>query len=135
MSLVEQLKRHEGLSLTPYKCTASKATIGFGRNLEDKGISLEEAEMMLINDIREVESELSRKLMVFISLAKPRQDALVNMGFNLGVTGLLKFNNMIEALNHADYERAAKEMLNSKWAKQVGKRADELARQMKDGNY
>lgn len=135
MSLIEQLKRHEGLSLTPYKCTASKTTIGYGRNLDDKGISLEEAEMMLINDIREVESELSRKLMVFISLAKPRQDALVNMGFNLGVAGLLKFNNMIEALNHADYELAAKEMLNSKWAKQVGKRAGELARQMKDGTY
>lgn len=121
--------------MKPYRCTAGKLSLGFGRNLEDKGISLEESEMMLINDIREVESELSRKLMVFMSLAKPRQDALVNMGFNLGVAGLLKFNNMIEALNHADYERAAKEMLNSKWAKQVGKRADELARQMKDGTY
>lgn len=135
MSLIEQLKRHEGRSLKPYKCTANKTTIGYGRNLDDKGISLEEAEIMLINDIREVESELSRKLMIFISLSKPRQDALVNMGFNLGVAGLLKFSNMIEALNHADYERAAKEMLNSKWAKQVGKRADELARQMKDGTY
>ena len=135
MSLIEQLKRHEGRSLKPYKCTANKTTIGYGRNLDGNGISLEEAEIMLINDIREVESELSRKLMAFISLSKPRQDALVNMGFNLGVAGLLKFNNMIEALNHADYERAAREMLNSKWAKQVGKRADDLARQMKEGTY
>lgn len=135
MSLSNQLKRHEGLRLKPYKCTAGKITIGYGRNLEDKGISVSEAELMLSNDIREFESSLEKRLPVYSSskLNQARKDALTNMAFNLGIDGLLKFKNMIAALEAEYYTLAASEMLDSRWAKQVGPRAIELAEQIRTG--
>lgn len=135
MSLIEQLKRHEGLRLNPYKCTAGKLTIGYGRNLEDKGISEHEAELMLASDIHEVQDELFKRLPVYSKLNPARKGALTNMGFNLGVTGLLKFKKMISALESGDYNLAAAEMLDSRWASQVGQRSKELAEQIRTGSY
>lgn len=135
MILIEQLKRHEGMRLKPYKCTAGKLTIGYGRNLEDKGISKHEAELMLSNDIHEVQDELTKRLPVYFKLNQARKDALANMGFNLGVTGLLKFKKMISALESGDYNLAAAEMLDSRWASQVGQRSKELAEQIRTGSY
>lgn len=135
MSLIEQLKRHEGLRLKPYKCTADKLTIGYGRNLEDKGISESEAELMLSSDIHEVQDELTKRLAIYSSLNPARKDALTNMGFNLGVSGLLNFKNMISALELGYYDLAAAEMLDSRWAKQVGERAKELSEQIRTGSY
>lgn len=135
MNLKNQIVRHEGLKLKPYRCTAGKLTIGVGRNLDDKGISEAEAMAMLDTDIAEVAVELERRLPLFSKLDDVRKDALINMGFNLGVPGLLKFRGMIAALELSDYDKAAAEMLDSKWAKQVGNRAGELARQMRKGEY
>lgn len=135
MSLIEQLKRHEGLRLKPYRCTAGKLSLGYGRNLEDKGISEHEAELMLSSDIHEVQDELTKLLPVYSKLNPARKDALTNMGFNLGVTGLLKFKKMISALEAGDYNLAAEEMLDSRWASQVGQRSKDLAEQVRTGNY
>lgn len=135
MSLLEQLKRHEGLRLKPYRCTAGKLTIGYGRNLDDKGISEYEAELMLASDIHEVQDALTKRLPVYILLDPVRKDVLANMAFNLGVAGLLKFKNMITALESGDYDAASRHMLDSRWAKQVGSRAGELARQLRKGEY
>ena len=135
MSLINQLKKHEGLKLNPYQCTAGKTTIGYGRNLDDKGISVHEAEQMLNADIIDTRSEVSRALPVYNEIIPARQDVLINMAFNMGVHGLLKFKKMIAAIELGDYLYASEEMLNSKWAKQVGSRADELARQMVRGEY
>lgn len=134
-NLIEQLKRHEGLRLKPYYCTAGKLTIGYGRNLEDKGISENEAELMLSSDIHEVQDDLSKRLPVYSKLNQARKDALVNMAFNLGVSGLLKFKKMIAALDDEDFNLASKEMVDSKWAHQVGDRSIELAMQIRTGNY
>lgn len=133
--LTEQLERHEGLKLHPYKCTAGKLTIGIGRNLIDKGISPDEARIMLNHDIDEFWRKLSKELPLVNGLDDVRQNVIVNMAFNLGVRGLLTFKNMINCLAARDYHGAAKEMLNSKWANQVGNRADELAKQMVTGEY
>lgn len=133
--LVEQLERHEGLKLHPYKCTAGKTTIGIGRNLIDKGISPEEARVMLNNDINEFKREIESKLPIYNALDDARQNVILNMAFNLGVNGLLTFRNMINCISLQDYSGAANEMLNSKWAKQVGKRANELAEQMLTGEF
>lgn len=135
MRLAEQLKRHEGLRLKPYKCTADKSTIGYGRNLDDKGISISEAESMLNADILDTQAEVSRALPIYNGLSPVRQDVLANMAFNMGVTGLLKFKKMISALELGDYVCASEEMLNSRWANQVGRRSAELARQMVRGEY
>lgn len=133
--LAEQLKTHEGLRLKPYKDTIGKLTIGIGRNLEDKGISEKEALSMLNNDVDEFYSKLAKKIPWFLNLDDARQNVLVNMAFNLGIAGLMTFKKMLDAVRLGLYLVAAEEMLNSKWAKQVGYRAEELAKQMRTGEY
>lgn len=130
--LLEQLQRHEGLRLKPYHCTAGKLTIGYGRNLEDRGITEEEAGFMLDNDIDEVVSELER-MPLYLSLNPVRRTVLANMCFNLGLTRLLGFRRMLGALADKDWDRAADEMLDSVWARQVGNRAVELSELMRAG--
>jgi lysozyme len=127
MSLIDDLKRHEGLRLKPYDCTAGKLTIGYGRNLDDVGITEREAEAMLLSDIGKTERALAAALDWFDDLPTKAQDVLVNMGFNLGVPGLLKFTNTLKAMREGRWNDAADGMLASKWAKQVGNRATELA--------
>ncbi|AKN44334.1 lysozyme [Pseudoalteromonas phage Pq0] len=133
--LVEQLEVHEGLRLKPYRDIVGKLTLGIGRNLEDKGITQGEARMMLNNDIDEFVRKLELNVPVYNRLSDCRQNVLVNMAFNMGIGGLKTFVNMLNFLNVADYHGAAKEMLNSKWAVQVGNRALELAEQMRTDEY
>jgi|SRR5690554_6313570 len=130
--LRSQLKRHEGLRLKPYRDTVGKLTIGYGRNLDDNGISEPEAEMLLDNDIDRVAGELYR-IRGYNTLSPVRQTVIANMAFNLGTPGLMGFRRMWAAIERQDYESAAREMLDSKWARQVGSRATELAEIMRDG--
>lgn len=118
----------------PYKCTAGKTTIGYGRNLEDKGITASEAEEMLLTDMCEVEERLFGEGL-FSGLNDARKAVLINMGYQLGVSGLFKFKKMIAALDRKEYELAAKEMLNSRWAMQTPNRAKELSDQMFTGEF
>jgi len=130
----EQLIRHEGLRLKPYRCTAGKLTIGVGRNLEDCGITKPEASILLENDILRCESELMDNIPdVYNRLNNTRKAVLINMCFNLGINGLLEFCHTLALIDCGDYERAANGMLASKWAKQVGLRAIELSEQMRKG--
>jgi lysozyme len=124
--LLKQLQRHEGLRLRSYLDTVGKLTIGYGRNLDDRGISEDEAGFMLDNDIDLAVAELER-LPLYLSLNPVRQAVLANMCFNLGMPRLLGFKRMIAALCREDFHAAAFEMLDSKWADQVGERAVELA--------
>ncbi len=130
----EQLVRHEGLRLRPYRCTADKLTIGIGRNLDDCGISQSEAYVMLINDIMNCEKQLQAKIPdIYNGLDEVRKSVLLNMCFNLGIKGLLGFKNTLAFVKAGDWERAANNMLVSKWAKQVGRRAIELSEMMRKG--
>lgn len=131
---LDQIKSHEGLKLTPYHCTAGYITIGYGRNLQTKGITESEAEEMLLSDVAEVEHELDL-LGLLHGHNAARQAVLVNMAFNLGKNGLLAFKRMLKAYRDRDYDLAAKEMLDSRWAMQVHKRATELAEQMRSGEF
>ena len=128
--LLEQLQRHEGLRLQPYRDTVGKLTVGYGRNLDDRGISEDEAGFMLDNDIDLVEQELER-MPLYLSLDPVRQTVLANMAFNMGMPTLMTFSRMLGALAERDWERAADEMIRSKWAKQVGDRAAELSELMR----
>lgn len=121
------LRRDEGLRLKPYKDSVGKITIGVGRNLEDRGISNDEADLMLSNDIRHHINDLNKALPWIKQKPVAVRLGLYNMAFNLGVPRLLGFEKMLERIDHDDYEGAAKEALDSKWAKQVGKRADRIA--------
>lgn len=132
-TLVEQLIRHEGIRLKAYKDSVGKLTIGIGRNIDDTGISLEEAMMLLENDISRTIDGLKERLPWFGSLDRARQNVLVNMAFNMGIHGLLGFKRMLAAVKTGYYEAAAAEMLQSAWAGQVGGRAVELANTMRNG--
>ena len=131
--LQKQLTLHEGVRLKPYRCTAGKLTIGIGRNLDDVGITQDEAMLMLRTDIARALSGVRTELPWFEQLDNIRQRVLVDMAFNLGIDGLLAFRQTLSAIATGDYDRAATEMLNSRWAGQVGERARRLARMMRTG--
>ncbi len=132
-ALVSQLLSDEGLRLKPYRCTAGKLSIGVGRNLDDNGITQAEALMLLNNDINTIYSLLSAALPWLCKLNDARQNVLVNMAFNMGVDGLMGFKFTLDCVQRGDYAEAAKAMLNSKWARQVGNRAIRLAKIMEAG--
>ena len=134
-SLEDQLIDHECLELKPYQCTADKLTIGVGRNIEDRGITEDEARYLLKNDIKIVEDELLEKKPVVAGLDAVRQRVLVDMGFNLGIPTLLKFQNMWAAIEDEDFQTAADEAMDSRWAKQVGRRAERLCQAMATGEW
>jgi lysozyme len=121
--LLEQLKDFEGLELKAYQCTAGKTTIGLGRNLDDYGITEEEAYYLAKNNIYELEDELDRAISWWRQLDDARQRALINLAYNVGTTTLLKFKKTLQYLEDGSYEEAAKEVLDSRWADQVGRRA------------
>lgn len=125
--LVDQLKRHEGFRSQPYKDTKGKLTIGYGRNLDDVGISKEEALSLLDNDIDWAIEDAKSLFPTFDSLSDIRQAVLCNMAFNMGSPRLAGFRKMRQAILDGDVEETCKQMLESKWAKEdVGYRAIEL---------
>ncbi len=134
MTLVDDLIRDEGLKLKPYRCTAGKLTIGVGRNLDDVGISHQEALDLLTNDIVRVRAECAKQAWwPSVQGDQVRERAMLNMCFNLGIVGLSKFTNTLAAVKAKDWKRAAAGMRASLWAKQVGARAERLAVMMETG--
>lgn len=131
--LHNDLVRDEGLRLKPYRDTVGKLTIGIGRNLDDVGISEAEAHTLCENDIARTIHDLERRLPQFNGYPEIVQRAVANMAFNLGVSGLLGFKNMIAALDRGDYQEAAAHALDSKWARQVGRRAQRVAALIREG--
>ena len=152
--LIELLVKHEGERLTAYDCPAGYPTIGVGRNLQTKGltkaecdylklgtyennsviaklevrgITKDESRYLLSNDIDYFTTELGKRVFGFNSLKETAKIVLVDMAFNMGISGLLKFAKTLSFINSGKYKEASKEMLNSTWAKQVGGRAYELS--------
>jgi len=128
-----QLMQDEGLKLKPYRCPAGRLTIGFGRNLEDRGITEAEAQALLRGDVDDCWSRLRDKLPWVETAPERVQEALLNMAYNIGVEGLLNFSITLGHLRACRYDEAAKAMLASKWAGQVGRRAVRLAKQVRGG--
>ena len=124
--LIEELKRDEGVELKAYQDTEGIWTIGIGRNLQDVGDSMDEAEYMLANDIDVAVGELQRTFDWFEGLSDARQRVCINMCFNLGLTRLLGFKKFLAAMAAGDWETAGVEMLDSKWSRQVGARSTRL---------
>jgi len=129
--MTKQLELHEGVRLKPYYDTVGKLTIGIGRNLEDNGITKAEATFMLQNDLVRIIEELDASIPWWRELSEVRRRILVDMAFNLGTFGLTKFKNMLSAAQSGDFDKAAEEMLDSRWSEQVGQRAKRLATAMR----
>lgn len=146
MNLKERLMVHEGIELKPYldccgkpwrECTCApekkgKLTIGVGRNLDDVGISQDEAMHLLSNDIAKAREDADT-FYWFGNLDQPRQDVIVEMVFNLGLVTFREFKEMIKATANGNYHLASAEMMSSHWASQVGMRAVTLAKIMLSG--
>ena len=134
--LVEQLRRHEGVRSTVYKCTAGFDTIGVGRNISESGLGLsdDEIDYLLENDINRCRKELVI-FPWFRELDSVRQDALTNLCFNLGISRLMRFEKALAAMEQRDYAKAAAEFLDSRWAEQVGNRAIEVTIMIRTGEY
>ncbi len=132
----ERLNKHikidEGLSLSGYIDTTGNFTIGYGHNLE-RGITQEQADCILKYDIDDVERTLRVTYWWFETLNDARQEAIVNMAFNLGTKGFASFQKMILSIIKHDWEQVEKEALDSLWASQVGSRAKRIAKILKTG--
>jgi lysozyme len=133
--LQEMLIRHEEKRLFLYRCTSGKLTIGVGHNIEDNGLTDKVVMMILDDDITEAVKQLHFHFHWFQELDNVRQDALIDMVFNLGIGRFLSFKKTISALSAGDYNNAAAEMLQSQWVQQVGNRAVELSEMVRTGEY
>ncbi|TQF71781.1 glycoside hydrolase family protein [Pseudoalteromonas luteoviolacea] len=156
------LFRHEGCKLTPYYCSKGRLTIGIGRNLDDNGLSADEcayldtkgvdysdiakteitediAIYLLQRDLEYIERRLPELFTNWEELSGVRQDVLRDMAFNLGIKGLSWFTRMRKAIESDNWVDATFEMLNSKWARDVGncpgERAYTLAKMMIEDKY
>jgi len=131
LKALELLKLHEGYRQYPYKDSLGITTIGYGRNLESRGLSEPEAAYLLECDIQEAEGYLHNEYDYYYQLSGERKAVLLDMMVNMGPTRLRGFKRMHKALADRLYELAALEMLDSKWALQVGGRAITLSKIMK----
>lgn len=161
--LFSQLKRHEGLRLSAYKCSAGYWTIGYGRNLETNGLSTseqfallgegyltnqevidrlkastiteEQADILFQNDLANVE-ENCYQAFCFSGHSDARRAVIINMVFQMGLKGVLNFTNTLKAFDAKNYDECADQMLDSKWFKRdTPSRAQELADQMRSGEW
>lgn len=136
LELIKELRRDEGVVDHAYQDSLGYWTIGVGRLIDKrKGGKLtdEEIDYLLMNDVKECVADLDKNLPWWRSLSDARRRVLVNMRFNLGMAGLLGFKNTLKFIETGEYKRAADNMLLSKWAKQVGQRANRLAKMMEVG--
>ena len=136
--LIAMLKRHEGVETHAYECSEGKITVGVGRNIDQRGgmgLSEDEVEYLLENDIDRVIKELAKAFPWFNKLDDVRRDAMIDISFNLGATRLRGFKRALSAMEREEYAEAATEFLDSRWAKQVGGRALELTDLIKTGEY
>lgn len=127
------LRRDEGVKAHPYTDSVGILTIGVGRNLEDVGLRQDEIDYLLTNDIRVAMLDCKRLCDDFDALSDNRQRALINMAFNLGRSRLAGFKNMWAAIERGDFAEAASQALDSKWARQVGSRANRIADLLEKG--
>ena len=126
--LTEMLRKHEGVRDKVYLCSAGYETIGVGRNISEDGLGLsdDEIDYLLNNDIKRVREELTEEYYWFAGLDEARQDAMIDISFNLGQTRLRGFVKSLEAMAREDFDTAADEFMDSKWSEQVGDRAVEV---------
>lgn len=139
--LVQMIKRDEGHVTeggrhVAYTDHLGYLTIGYGRLIDRQrggGLTDQEAEYLLMNDIHRVHDSLKSRVSFFSSLTENRKHALINMGFQLGINGVLQFRRMLSAMQRGDFVAAEKEALDSRWARQTPQRARRVAAMIREG--
>jgi lysozyme len=150
--IIQRLSFNEGFKQKPYRCSVNKLTIGVGRNLDDcpltkeelefighdcreKSITKEQVFYLLRHDIDRAIETLNRKLPWWKNLSDDRQYVLIDLVFNLGINSLLQFKKFLKYLSTGFYKQAARELMDSKYARQVPKRAERNKRAIETGKY
>ncbi len=136
--MINDLMADEGLRLAAYRDGGGVLTIGYGHTGPEvrEGLTWTASEALdaLVEDIAIAQSELDEKLPWWRTLDDCRQDVVVEMAFNLGVAGLLKFRRTLAAIEAGQWARASADMLLSDWAGEVGARAGRLAALIRGGS-
>jgi len=145
---LDMLRRHEGFRSRVYRCTAGRLTIGYGYNLDANplhltakevrdmkihGITRATAELLFIRALAQVEHQVGNKIIWLSKLNQARKGVLINMAYQMGVDGLMKFRRTLSLIERGEYAAASVEMLDSKWAWQTKNRALELSAIMRTG--
>ncbi len=128
-----QLKVDEGVHAKLYRDSLGIWSIGVGRNLQEKGLRSDEIDLLLSNDMADAELDARALVRGFDDLSENRKAVLLNLSFNMGKARLSGFVKMLAAVAAGDFNRAADEMMSSKWSQQVGQRAQRLAQMMRNG--
>jgi lysozyme len=126
----EMLVRHEGVMCTLYQCSEAKWTIGVGRNLQDRGVTEDEAMYLLDNDIKRVMSQLDEYWTVWRSFPEKAQLCCVDMTFQMGIKGFMGFRRTRALMEMGMWLEASEELLDSKYAIQTPNRANYNSRQL-----
>lgn len=125
--IIESLKKHEGFRDKVYQDSLGVATIGYGFAIKDLELDEHISGLILDQKVRALVYEMAEQFDWFPWLPDPAQNVIIEMCYQLGVAGVGKFINMIAALGKEKWETAADEMLDSRWAIQTPKRANEMA--------
>ena len=134
-TLKDLLILHEGVRRFPYHCTAGKLTIGVGFNLDDVGLYPEEIDFILQNRVLKMLPEVRKEFPWFDGLSDVRKAVILDMTYNMGLPTLRTFKRTLGSVARGEYALASVQMLQSKWAKQVGRRAKRLAQMMRDDQW
>lgn len=130
MSLLDSIEKHEGFRSKPYPDPIHGWDVPtFGHGLTY--ITEDESRQIVKNRITEIEASLKIKVAGYFNLPHQARNVLVEMAYQMGVPGLMKFKNTLEFIEKEDFQSAADEMLDSVWAKQTPKRAQDLAEIMR----
>jgi lysozyme len=133
ISAVKRLMVEEGFRSRLYKCPAGKQTIGFGYNLDDTPITYEDALYLLESAVNRADESLQSTFSFYPTLSDGRKEAMLNMVYCMGANRLKRFKRMITALEKGDYDKAADEVLNSKFHTTHKARAERIAEQVRNG--
>ena len=127
MSLLDDIKKHEGFRSRVYQCTEGYDTIGYGFAIKDLDIEEDIGEMILIRKLEKLQKRIASTFGWFFNSPEEVKDVVTNMCYQLGVSGFSRFKKTIYLLETEQYQEASIEVLDSLWAKQTPNRAKELS--------
>jgi lysozyme len=133
-NLLKMLRLHEGVKHTVYLDSVGIETIGVGRNLKERGLSDDEIDYLLVNDVNICKAE-AKEFDWYEDLNTVRREAILNLLFNLGRSRFGQFKMAIAGLQRQDYDEAADQFWDSRWRTQVGKRAEDICHMIRTGTY
>ena len=131
MSLIDEIKLHEGFRSSPYRCTEGYLTIGYGQRLDYVKVDEKTAEKWLMEKVDKIKNKLDLKFFWYSKAPQEVQDIVVNMSYQMGVSGFSKFKKTIKYLEQGLYHKASSEMLDSLWSRQTPERSKELSDRLK----